>query len=48
MAPQPGAEVQLSVEGVVMAYPRANRLAEAVSRSTRTGAFARTIMESQQ
>ena len=42
-APRPGAEVWLSVEGVVMAYPRAQPLATATSRSTRSGVYARAI-----
>src|ERR1700678_2021849 len=42
-APSPGAEAWLGVEGVVMAYPRAQGLATANSRSTKSGAYARAI-----
>jgi iron(III) transport system ATP-binding protein len=47
-APQPGAEVWLSVEGVVMAYPRIQPLANPEFLSTRRGAVARTIKEKQE
>ena len=47
MAPQPGAEVWLSVEGVVMAYPSIQPLANPKFLSTRTGVVARMIKEKQ-
>jgi iron(III) transport system ATP-binding protein len=42
-APSPGVEAWLSVEGVVMAYPRAQALANPNSRSTQSGVYARAI-----
>jgi iron(III) transport system ATP-binding protein len=42
-APSPGSEAWLTVEGVVMAYPRAQALANANSRSTKSGVYARAI-----
>ena len=55
-APQPGAEISLAVEGVVMAYPgipprvatnEAIASAKATSRSNPEGAFARYVKEEQ-
>jgi iron(III) transport system ATP-binding protein len=42
-APSPGAEAWLNVEGVVMAYPRAQAFANPNSRSTKSGVYARAI-----
>jgi hypothetical protein len=42
-APRPGSKVWLSVEGVVMAYPRGQPPATATSRSTKSGVYARAI-----